>query len=138
MLLIFMQTPDIPSLLRQSKIIAIVGLSNEPEKDSYHVAAYLQQHGYQIIPVNPKYQEILGQKSYPNLAAIPIAVDIVDVFRRADAIPAIAQEALYMKPLPKVFWMQKGISHPQAAEQLQQAGILVIQDLCIKVEHQAM
>lgn len=122
-------------LLEQAKTIAIVGLSNEPEKDSYRVAAYLQAHGYRIIPVNPKYPEILGEKAYPALTDIPHQVDIVDVFRRADAVPDLARAALEMSPLPKGFWMQLGITHTAAASMLQKAGIAVVQDQCIKIVH---
>lgn len=130
-----MENKDIIQLLQKSKVIAIVGLSNSPEQDSYHVATYLKQYHYKIIPVNPKYAEILGEKSYPNLSAIPFPIDIVNVFRRATAIPEIAQEALKMSPLPKGFWMQLGISNSSASEELRKAGIIVVENRCIKIEH---
>jgi predicted CoA-binding protein len=128
---------EIQKLLREAKTIAVVGLSNEPEKDSYEVAAYLQSQGYKIIPVNPKYPKILGETSYPTLKDIPQAVDIVDIFRRPEAIPELAQATLALSQRPKAFWMQKGISHNESAKSLRQAGILVIQNQCIKVLHGA-
>lgn len=125
-------------ILKKAKTIAIVGISNEPTKDSYEVAAYLQAHGYRIIPVNPKYPEILGEKCYPSLQAIPEEVDIVDVFRRAEAIPEIAEATLALAQHPKVFWMQLGIIHNGAAAKLQKAGLTVVQNQCIKIVHSQM
>ncbi len=124
---------EIIKLLKESKTIAIVGLSAESEKDSYHVAEFLQQHGYKIIPVNPKYSEILGEKSYTSLAEIPDSIDIVDVFRRSDFILPIAKETLQLKSKPKAFWMQLGITHAEAKEILEKNEIKVIQDECIKI-----
>lgn len=126
---------DIQKLLKEVHNIAIVGLSNEPGRDSYRVALYLQEHGYHIIPVNPKYAEILGEKSYPSLLDILEPVDIVDVFRRADAVLEIAQATLSLSNLPKCFWMQLGIHHENAATMLESSGIMVIQDKCIKQFH---
>ncbi len=119
--------------LSRSKTIAVVGLSPNPEKDSRQVAAYLQRHGYRIIPVNPTVDEVLGEKSYPDLRAVPEAVDIVDVFRRPEAVPEIVEQAIEIGA--KILWTQLGIVHEEAAKRAADAGLTVIQDACIKVEH---
>ncbi len=129
-------TQDIQNLFKNSHTIAMVGLSNEPERDSYHVAEFLIAHGFEIIPINPKYPQILGKTSYPNLAAVPVAIDIVDVFRRSDAVLAIAQETLALAKRPQAFWMQLGIQSAEAQTLLQKAGIMVITDQCIKIAWQ--
>ncbi len=131
--------PDNPSdqqikeLLGQAKRIAVVGLSDKPERDSYRVAQYLLAHGYEVIPVNPGASEILGQKVYPDLASLPGPVDIVNVFRRSDAVPEIAQAAVAIKP--KALWLQLDVQSQKAADLARKNGMLVVQDACIKVEH---
>lgn len=124
---------EIRDILKNSKTIAIVGLSDKPERDSYNVAEYLKDHGYTIIPVNPAKSEILGEKSYPDLASIPGPVDIVDIFRKVDAIPAIVDEAIKIKT--KAIWMQLGLAHNKSAQKARDAGIVAVQSKCIKVEH---
>jgi hypothetical protein len=124
---------DLRHLLSTAKTIAIVGLSPKPDRDSYQVAAYLQQHGYRVLPVRPSQKEILGEKAYASLDEIPVAVDIVDVFRSSDQILPHAHEALRLKP--NVFWMQEGIENHEAAALLTAAGIDVVMDRCIKREH---
>jgi hypothetical protein len=113
-------------LLTDAYTIAVVGLSTNPHRASYMVAAYLQKHGYRIIPVNPGVDEIFGEKSYPELRAIPEPVDIVDVFRRPEFMPEIAEQAVAIHA--KVLWMQKGISNEEAAQTARQAGLIVIED----------
>ena len=124
---------EIRGILENSKTIAIVGLSDKPERDSYGVAKYLKGHGYKIIPVNPTKQEILGEKSYPDLASIPMPVDIVDIFRNIDAVPGIVEEAIGIKA--KVVWMQLGLAHNQSAQKARDAGFIAVQSKCLKVEH---
>lgn len=124
---------DIKSLLAAAKTIAVVGLSPKPDRDSYQVAAYLQQHGYRVIPVRPAQAEILGEKAYASLDDIAGPVDIIDVFRSSDQILPHAQEALRLKP--KVFWMQEGIENQEAAALLTAAGIDVVMNHCIKRDH---
>jgi uncharacterized protein len=124
---------DIKSLLAAAKTIAVVGLSPKPDRDSYQVAAYLQQHGYRVIPVRPAQAEILGEKAYASLDDIAGPVDIIDVFRSSDQILPHAQEALRLRP--KVFWMQEGIENQEAAALLTAAGIDVVMNHCIKRDH---
>jgi hypothetical protein len=124
---------DIKPLLAAAKTIAVVGLSPKPDRDSYQVAAYLQQHGYRVIPVRPAQAEILGERAYASLDAIAGPVDIIDVFRSSDQILPHAREALRLKP--KVFWMQAGIENQEAAALLTAAGIDVVMNHCIKRAH---
>ena len=134
----------IPEILQSSKTIAVVGLSLKPERASYQVAHYLQEHGYRIIPVNPSYagQDILGEAVYPDLqaaaASLPAGerIDIVDCFRNADAIPDIAREAIVVRA--GVLWMQLGVINQAAADMATAAGLDVIMDHCIKIEHAAL
>ncbi len=127
---------EIKEILENSKTIAIVGLSDKPERDSYRVAEYLKGHGYTIIPVNPTRPEILGEKSYPDLASIPVPVDIVDIFRNIDAIPAIVDEAIEIRA--KVVWMQLGLAHNASARKAMEAGLVAVQSKCLKIEHQKL
>lgn len=126
---------NIKGLLERSRTIAVLGVSNKPERDSHRVAAYLQQVGYRMIPVNPILEEVLGQTCYPDLASIPddIEVDIVDVFRRAEFIPEIVEDAIERGA--RAVWLQLGISHPEAEQRALEAGLEVISNRCIKVEH---
>ncbi len=125
--------PLFKEILTESKRIAVVGLSPRPERPSYAVARYLQTQGYEIIPVNPNYTEILGKKSFPNLRAVPGAVDVVDIFRRSEFVPAIVDEALTVGA--RYIWMQEGVLHPEAARKAEQAGVPVVMDFCMKVAH---
>jgi predicted CoA-binding protein len=124
---------DIKAILTSAKTIAIIGMSPKPERDSYQVAAYLKDHGYQVVPVRPAQAEILGEKAYASLDDVPGAVDIVDVFRSPDQMLPHAREALRLKP--GVFWMQEGIENREAAALLAAAGIDVVMNRCIKHEH---
>jgi predicted CoA-binding protein len=130
-----MKISSIPEALRQSKTIAVVGLSDSPLRPSFGVAAYMQTHGYRIIPVNPSVASSLGEKAYPTLADVPEKVDLVDVFRRSEFVPEVVDEAIKLK-VP-VVWMQEGVIHEAAAEKARKAGIFVVMDRCILKEHHA-
>lgn len=125
-------------LLANSKTIAVVGLTNNPMRPSYGVSAYMQQQGYRIIPVNPTIDEALGEKAYSTLREIPkdVKIDIVDVFRRSDAVPEVVDEVLELK-LPAI-WMQETVVHNQAAEKARKAGVKVVMDRCILKEHRRL
>jgi hypothetical protein len=127
---------DIRDILNTAKTIAVLGLSPKPERDSNRVAAYLKNHGYKIIPVRPAQKEILGEKAYRSLDDIKQSVDIVNVFRNPAQIIPHAHEAIRLKP--KVFWMQLNIENREAADLLTAAGIDVVMDRCIKVEHERL
>jgi uncharacterized protein len=114
-------------------VVAVVGLSNNPDRPSYRVAQYLQEHGFRIVPVNPGCQEILGERCYASLKDIPFPVAIVDIFRNVDAIPTIVAEAVAVGA--KVVWMQLGLEEPLSARQAKQAGLQVVMDRCLKIEH---
>ena len=123
----------IEATLLAARTVAIVGLSPDPLRASYFIGYYLKRHGYKIVPVNPKEKEILGEKSYPSLKDIPFPVDVVDVFRRPDAVPAIAGEAVAIGA--KALWMQFNVISPEAAKIAEDGGLTVIMDRCMKVEH---
>ena len=114
------------------KTIAVVGISDDPERPSNFVADFLMRHGYEVIPVNPKLGEWEGKKCYPDLLSIPIKVDIVDIFRRSEAVLPIVKEAIAIKA--KVVWMQEGIINEEAAELARSSGIEVVMDRCMKKE----
>ncbi len=129
-------------IIKKYKVIAVVGLSKEPEKDSYKVSAYLKQHGYHIIPVNPFADEVLGEKSYQNLLDIPPVIqkniEIIDIFRPPKDVPPIVEQAIKLKQMfghPIVIWMQLGIVNEKAAEAAQKAGLVVVMNKCLMVEH---
>ena len=124
---------DIQAILKSAKTIAIIGVSRKPDRDSYKVAAYLKEHGYQVVPVRPAQAEILGEKAYASLGDVPGTVDIVDVFRSSEQVLPHAHEALRLKP--GTFWMQEGIENREAAALLTAAGIDVVMGRCIKHEH---
>ena len=123
----------IAKLLAESKTIAVVGLSGDVFRPSYGVAAYMQQQGYRIIPVNPKENEILGERCYPDLASIPEPVDIVDVFRRSEFVPELVREAIRIGA--KAVWLQEGVEHAEAADEGRAAGLVVIENRCILKDH---
>ena len=120
-------------LLEGVRSIAVVGISTDPAKPSNRVAAYLKQHGYHIIPVNPGADEVLGEKSYPDLKSVPEPIDVVDVFRRPEFLPPIAEEAVAVGA--KALWMQEGITNEEAAKKAEDGGLTVIQDACMLKEH---
>jgi predicted CoA-binding protein len=130
-------TPDeIRALLRGVHTIAVVGLSDKPDRDSHRVAAYLQRQGYRVIPVNPAVKEVLGEKSYASLRDIPDKIDLVDVFRRPDAVPEIVDAAIAVGA--KGVWMQEGVVHNAAADRARAAGLAVVMNRCILKEHMRM
>ena len=124
---------DMEKILKESRTIAVVGLSPRPERPSHSVARYLQAQGYRIIPVNPTVEEVLGERSYPDLASIPETVDVVDIFRRSEHVPPIVEAAIAVGA--RAVWMQEGIVHEKAAQQAKAAGLLVVMDRCMLVEH---
>jgi len=127
------QTDVIEKILKESKTIAVVGLSPDPARPSHGVARYLQTQGYRIIPVNPFVEEILGEKSYPDLASVPEEVDVVDIFRRSRHVPAIVEAAIAKGT--SAVWMQEGIVHQEAAARAREAGLMVVMDRCMLKEH---
>jgi|ERR1700676_226451 uncharacterized protein len=125
----------ITELLERAKTIAVVGLSDNPLRPSHGVSAYMQTHGYRIIPVNPKISEALGERSYASLRRVPEKIDIVNIFRRPEFVEEIVDQAIQLK-IPAI-WMQERIVHEKAAEKARKAGIFVVMDLCILKEHRA-
>jgi hypothetical protein len=119
-------------ILTRYRNVAVVGLSSDPLKPSRKVAVYLAEHGYNVIPVNPKATEILGKKSYPSLSVVPEKVEIVDIFRRPEDVMPIVEEAI--KVGAKVVWMQEGIVNEAAAQKAREAGLQVVMDKCIRRE----
>ena len=126
---------DIRKILENAATIAVVGLSPEPWRDSHRVSRYMQAAGYRILPVRPGAREILGEKAYASIADLPVPADIVNVFRRSDQVLAHAKETLKLSPAPSVFWMQEGIVCETSLRLLTAAGIHVIMDRCIMVDH---
>ncbi|MFH0737880.1 MAG: CoA-binding protein [Candidatus Micrarchaeota archaeon] len=126
---------DIKTLLKEAKVIAVVGLSDKSERPSFDVASYLKGKGYIIIPVNPNIKEWKGIAAYPSLLAIPpsIKIDIVDIFRKSEDVPPIVEDAIRIKA--KTVWMQLGIANPEAAGRARKAGLNVVMDRCMKIEH---
>jgi len=134
------QSDAIGEMLKRSKTIAVVGLSDNPLRPSHGVSAYMQSHGYRIIPVNPRITECLGEKAYASLLDIPQKdahgkIDIVNIFRRPDFVEEIVDQAIQLK-VPAI-WMQEEVIHERAAEKARKAGIFVVMDLCILKEHRA-
>ena len=126
--------PDaIAGILNSSKTIAIVGLSSNRMRASFHVAEYLKSVGYRIIPVNPNQTAVLGEKSYSRLQDVPVSIDIVDIFRRPVFVPEIVDAAIQLRT--RCVWMQEGIVHTEAAERARRAGVLVIMNSCMLKEH---
>ena len=120
-------------ILRTARTIAVVGLSAQWHRPSYFAAKYMQEHGYRVIPVNPMYDSILGEKCYKSLADIPEKVDIVDCFRKSAEIPALADEAIAIGA--RVLWMQLGVENPAARSKAEAAGLEVVENRCVKIEH---
>lgn len=129
----YARSEDIDAALRPGNRIAVVGLSEKPDRPSFRVAQYLQRAGFKIVPVNPNAAEILGEKSYPDLLSIPGAIDVVDVFRKADMVEPIVDEAERIKA--PLIWFQEGVVNVVAAERARRAGIRVVMDRCMLKEH---
>lgn len=131
-----MAEPDpIYDLLKRTKTIAVVGLSDSPMRPSHGVSAYMQGQGYRIIPVNPQIEEALGETSYPSLFEVPEKIDLVDVFRRSEYVDEIVEQAIRLK-VPAI-WLQEEVINEQAAQKARDAGIFVVMDRCILKEHRA-
>ena len=131
----FPQADPVAELLRRAKTIAVVGLSDNPLRPSYGVSAYMQSHGYRIIPVNPQIESCLGEKAYASLLEVPEKIDIVDIFRRPEFVEEVVDQAIQLR-VPAI-WMQEDVIHEKAAEKARKAGIFVAMDRCILVEHRA-
>ena len=124
---------EIDRILAESRTVAVVGMSPRPERPSHYVAKYLMEQGYDIVPVNPQVDEVLGLKSYPDLTSIPRQVDLVDIFRRSNQVPPIVDEAIDIGA--KFIWMQDGVIHEGAAAKARAAGLPVVMDNCTLREH---
>src|SRR4030042_581189 len=120
-------------ILTEYRNIAVVGLSPNPERPSHQIASYLAEQGYNIIPVNPSAQQILGRTSYPDLSSIPEPVEVVDIFRRSEEVMSIVEEAI--KVGTKAIWMQEGVINKEAAAKAREAGLMVVMDKCMRKEH---
>ncbi len=123
-------------ILNSSRVVAVVGLSPNPDRPSYRVASYLKENGYKIIPVNPKAGGILGEVCYPDLGSIPKSVDMVNIFQRAEEVPAIVEEAIKIRA--KAVWMQEGVINEEAAARAREAGLAVVMDRCMFKEHRKL
>ncbi|MGI5836013.1 MAG: CoA-binding protein [Chloroflexota bacterium] len=126
----------IEKILRESKVIAVVGLSPKPERPSFGVASYLQSCGYRIIPVNPMVEEVLGERSYPDLKSVPEKIDVVDIFRKPSEVPGIVEEAIEVGA--RTVWMQEGVVNEAAAARAREAGLQVVMDRCMLKDHQRL
>ena len=127
---------EMKEILLSTKTIASVGLSGNQEKESYGIAAYLMEQGYQVIPVNPTATEILGEKAYPDLESVPVKIDVVQVFRKPEDVPPVVDSAI--KIGAKVVWMQEGIRHEGAAQKARDAGLQVVMDACMRATHRRL
>jgi uncharacterized protein len=123
-------------ILLSAKTIASVGLSSNQQKESYWIVSYLKDQGYRIIPVNPTADEILGEKSYPDLESVPEKIDVVQVFRKPEDVPPVVESAI--KAGAKVVWMQEGIVNEEAAQKAREAGLQVVMDACMRVTHRRL
>ena len=123
-------------ILSSTKTIASVGLSSNPEKESYWIAHYLKEQGYRVIPVNPTATEILGEKVYPDLESVPEKIDVVQVFRKSEDVPPVVEDAI--KVGAKVVWMQEGIVNREAAHRAREAGLQVVMDACMRATHRRL
>jgi predicted CoA-binding protein len=127
---------QIQEILERSKTIAVVGLSPDEARDSHQVAAYMQRHGYRVIPVNPNVKTVLGERAYASLREVPEPIDLIDVFRRPEFVPAIVEDAINVQA--PALWLQLGVVHEAAARRARQAGIAVVMDRCLMVEHRRL
>lgn len=127
---------ELRQILTSVKTVAVVGLSDDPERPSHHIPAYLQSQGYRIIPVNPKFSELLGEKAYARVTDIPEPIDVVQIFRRSDEAPPIVEEAIAKGA--RVVWMQIGVSNEEAAARARAAGLTVVMDTCMGATHRTL
>jgi uncharacterized protein len=129
------QSDPVTELLKRARVIAVVGLSDNPMRPSYGVTAYMRSQGYRIVPVNPQLESCLGEKAYPTLLEVPEKIDIVNIFRRPEFVEEIVDQAIQLK-VPAI-WMQEDVVHEKAAEKARSAGIFVVMDRCILKDHRA-
>ena len=129
----YQSTETVKKILRTYRTVAVVGLSDKPERPSYTVASYLQSQGYKIVPVNPRISRVLGEDAYPDLVSIPFGIEIVDIFRRSEDVPPIVDAAI--EKGVRAVWMQQGVISETAAEKAKAAGLEVVMDLCMLQEH---
>jgi uncharacterized protein len=127
---------EIGRILREAKTIAVVGLSSDPAKPGHYVPAYLQGQGYRIIPINPILDEALGERAYPDLRSVPEKIDVVDVFRRAEDVPPVVEQAIEVGA--RAVWMQRGIVNEEAAARAREAGLDVVMNRCMMIEHRRL
>ena len=127
---------SIEEILRECRTVAVVGLSPNPARPSHGVAAYLQANGYRIVPVNPMIDEVLGERSYPDLEAVPFPVELIDVFRRSQEVPPVAEQAIRVGAV--ALWLQLGVIHHEAAARAAEHGLDVVMDRCTAIEHRAL
>lgn len=123
-------------VLRRYRTVAVIGISDRPDRYSHRVAKYLQDHGYRIVPVNPRLRAVLGERCYPDLCSVEEPVEVVNIFRRPKYVPRVVAEAIYVKA--KAIWMQQGIIHKAAARRAQEAGLVVVMDRCMMAEHRRL
>ncbi len=131
-----MDDNTIRRILTEYKVVASVGLSSKPDRPSFGVCSYLKAHGYRIIPVNPNEQEVLGEKSYPDLDSVPDQIEVVQIFRKPEAVPEIVEAAI--RRGAKVVWMQDGAGNPEAARRAEEAGLLAVVDDCMMRRHRQL
>ena len=131
----FPRADPVTELLQRAKTIAVVGLSDNPLRPSYGVSAYMQTHGYRIVPVNPRIESCLGEKAYTSLLEAPEKIDIVDIFRRPEFVEEVVDQAIQLR-IPAI-WMQEGVINERAAEKARKAGMFVVMDRCVLKEHRA-
>ncbi|NJM07527.1 CoA-binding protein [Candidatus Gracilibacteria bacterium] len=127
---------EIQGVLSTAQTIAVIGLSDNPARDSNGVARFLQRHGYTIVPINPNLHEVLGERAYPSLHEVPVPIDIVNVFRKSEFVPAIVDEAIGGRA--KMVWLQLGVIHEAAATKAAASGLGVVMDRCIAIEHRRL
>lgn len=127
---------DFRDVLTTSKTIAVVGLSNKPDRPSYEIASYLKEHGYRIIPVNPTIKEALGEKAYATLKDVPVPVDVVQIFRRPEEVPPVVEDAIAIGA--RVVWMQPGAENEEAAARAEGAGVKAVVGACMRSVHRAL
>lgn len=126
----------IEEILRPPKNIAVIGLSPDPFRPSHGVAQYMQEQGFRIVPVNPAIELVLGERAYPDIESVPVPIDIVDIFRRSEHVPAIVDAAIRVGA--RCIWMQEGVAHAEAAARASEAGLLVVEDRCLLKVHREL
>ena len=131
-----MASPDPETIVREARTVAVVGLSNDPEKDSNEVGSYLKEQGYRIIPVNPNEEEVLGERAYETVEQIPEQVDVVDVFLPSEKTPEIAEDAVQASA--RVLWLQEGIENPEARRVAEEGGLAYVENRCMRKTHEGL